>query len=79
MVLRKTLQSIPEKVLPSHESEKSLADHSVSFFSDKIFKNQPFQNSGDFCMVTLKVSSWVPYCSPCILHLPVKSFVRTHL
>ena len=30
------LQSIPEKVLPSHESQIDLANHFVTFFSDKI-------------------------------------------
>ena len=37
-VLRSVLHSIPEKVLPSHDSLVSLANHFVTFLSDKISK-----------------------------------------
>ena len=46
-VLRSTLHSSPEAVLPSHESKKGLADRFVTFFSDKIAKIRNSLSSSD--------------------------------
>ena len=57
-ILRSVLHSVPEKVLPSHASQICLANHFVTFFSDKIRKiRDSFTNTDSF---TLPAPSDVP-------------------
>ena len=37
-VLCAVLYSVPETIIPSHDSQKSLANHFMTFFSDEITK-----------------------------------------
>ena len=46
--LCKALHRIPEKVIPSHESKKLLADQFVSIFSDKITKIRKTFSNADY-------------------------------
>ena len=46
-VLHSALHSSPESVFPSHESHKCLANHFVTFFSDKITKIRDLFSSTD--------------------------------
>ena len=46
-VLRSALHSDPESILPSHQSKEYLADHFVTYFSDKITKIRDSFSSTD--------------------------------
>ena len=57
-VLHSALQPDPESLLPFHESQECLANHFVTFFSDKITKvRDSFLSTDSF---TLTVSSDLP-------------------
>ena len=50
-VLRSTLHCIPDKVPPSHNSHKKLADHFAAFFTNKIAKiRESFSSSSSFSL-----------------------------
>ena len=50
---------IPEKVFASHDSQIGLANHLVTFFSDKMSKiRDPFSNTDSFILLPLIYLNW---------------------